>query len=97
MQKGNALKALNIIHKVLMMGQVLFASVFMYLIYSNTVLPMGENLDKILQVAALVIAFAGIFAGMALFKKKLMQIREMQAGEKKNLVCTGLHALYNGH
>ena len=44
---------------------------------------MGEELDKVLQVAALIITAAGIFAGMTLFKKKLMQIREMQTGAKE--------------
>ena len=84
MQKGNALKALNIIHKALMTGQILFASVCIYLIYSKVVLPMGEQLYKILQVVALALTAAGIFAGMTIFKKKLAQIREMQtgAGEK---------------
>ena len=83
MQKSNALKALNIIHKALMAGQIFFSGVCFYLIYSNVVLPMGEELDKVLQVAALIITAAGIFAGMTLFKKKLMQIREMQTGAKE--------------
>ena len=83
MQKGKGLQVLNIIHKALMTGQILFASVCIYLIYSKSVLPMGEEIDKVLQVAALVITVAGIFAGMTLFKKKLMQIREMQTGAKE--------------
>ena len=83
MQKGKGLQVLNIIHKALMTGQILFASVCIYLIYSKSVLPMGEELDKVLQVAALIITAAGIFAGMTLFKKKLMQIREMQTGAKE--------------
>ena len=83
MQKGNGLKALSVIHRALMMGQILFASVCIYLIYSKAVLPMGEELDRVLQVAALVITVGGIFAGMTFFKKKLMQIREMQTGAKE--------------
>ena len=83
MQKGKGLQVLNIIHKALMTGQILFASVCIYLIYSKSVLPMGEEIDKVLQVAALIITAAGIFAGMTLFKKKLMQIREMQTGAKE--------------
>ena len=83
MQKGNGLKALSVIHRALMMGQILFASVCIYLIYSNAVLPLANDLDKILQVVALALTAGGIFAGMTLFKKKLMQIREMQTGAKE--------------
>ena len=70
MQQGHALKALNIIYKALMAGQILFASVCIYLIYSKLVLPAADELDKVLQVAALIITAGGIFTGMSLFKKK---------------------------
>jgi hypothetical protein len=82
-QKGNALKALNIIHKALMTGQILFASVCIYLIFSKLVLPGAGELDKILQVVALIITAGGIFAGMSFFKKKLIQLREMQIPVKE--------------
>ena len=83
MQKGNALKALNIIHKALMTGQILFAAVCTYLIYSKLVLPAADELDKVLQVVALIVTAGGIFAGMSFFKKKLMQIREIQISAKE--------------
>ena len=83
MQKDKGLQLLNIIHKALMTGQILFASVCIYLIYSKSVLPMANDLDKILQVVALALTAGGIFAGMKFFKKKLMQIREMQTAAKE--------------
>jgi hypothetical protein len=83
MQKGNALQALNIIHKALMMGQILFAAVCIYLIYSKTVVPAATELNKVLQVVALIITAGGIFEGMSLFKKKLLLIREMQTAAKE--------------
>lgn len=83
MQQGGALKALNIIHKVLITGQILFASVCVYLSYSKTIDPPSKELDKILQVVALIITFGGIFAGMGIFKKKLLQLREMQVPAKE--------------
>ena len=82
MQKGKGLQVLNIIHKALLTGQILFASVCIYLIYSKSVLPLANDLDKILQVVALAFTAGGIFAGMRFFKKKLMQIREMQIAAK---------------
>ncbi|MBL7701065.1 MAG: hypothetical protein JNM14_02345 [Ferruginibacter sp.] len=83
MQKGNALKALNIIHKGLLAGQVMFAAVTAYLLYSGAVFPAATGLDKILQVVALALTAAGVFAGFTVFKKKLGQIREMQGGAKE--------------
>jgi hypothetical protein len=84
MQKANALQALNIIHKALMTGLILFASVCAYLIYAQKVLPAAtKNLDKTLQVVALVLTAGGIFAGMNIFKKKITLIREMETAAKR--------------
>lgn len=83
MQKGNAFKALNIIHKGLMAGQVMFAAVTAYLLYSGAVIPAATELDRTLQVVALAITAAGIFAGFTIFKKKLVQVREMQSSAKE--------------
>jgi len=85
MQKGTAFKMLNILHKALLMGQILLAAVFAWLIYSKTITPAEPELDKILQVAALIMAGGGIYAGMVIFKKKLLQIREMQGNVKDKL------------
>ena len=83
MQKGAAFKILSILHKGLMMGQVLFSGICIYLVYTNTILPAAKELDKILQVVALIITAGGIYAGITFFKKKLMQIRAMQAAAKE--------------
>ena len=101
MQKSYALKALNIIHKALLAGQIIFAAVCFYLIYSHTVIPGGTELDKILQVVALILTAGGVFAGMTIFKKKLAAIREMQTGAKEKfdqcrLACIIQWALMEG-
>ena len=83
MQNGAAFKVLSIMHKALLMGQVLFAGVCFYLVYTNAVLPSAKELDKVLQVVALLAAAGGIYGGMVFFKKKLMQIRAMQADAKE--------------
>jgi hypothetical protein len=83
MQKGAAFKMLSILHKGLMMGQVLFAGICIYLVYTNTILPAAKELDKTLQVIALLITAGGIFGGMTFFKKKLMTIRAMQTDAKE--------------
>lgn len=83
MQKGNALKILNILHRALLTGQILFAAGCTYIVYSKTVEPPVKDLDSALQIAALIITAAGVYAGITIFKKKLILIREMQAGAKE--------------
>lgn len=83
MQKSNALKALNIIHKALMMGQVLFAAVCIFLTYTKAIDFSAKELDRTLQVVALIITVGGIFAGISIFKKKLLQLRGMESGAKE--------------
>ena len=83
MQQGSALKALNIIHKALMTGQILFASVCIYLTYTKAIESPVKELDRVLQVVALIITAGGIFAGITFFKKKLIQLREMQTSVKE--------------
>jgi hypothetical protein len=83
MQKGAALKILTLLHKALLMGQILFAAVCFYLVYTNTMLSAAKELEKFLQVAALILVAAGTYAGMAIFKKKLQQIRDIQTDAKE--------------
>jgi hypothetical protein len=83
MQKGNALKVLDILHKALLMGQVLFAVACVYLVYTKTVLPSAVDLEKILQVIALILTAGGIYAGTTIFKKKLTLIRDMQTDARQ--------------
>ena len=72
-------------HKALLMSQLLFAGVCIYLVYSKSFLPPAQELDRTLQVIALIAAVGGIYAGMTLFKKKLIQIRDMQTEAKEKL------------
>lgn len=85
MQPGNTLRILSLIHKALFTGQVLFAAVSIYLVYTKSFLPAAAELDRTLQVVALIAAAGGVYAGMTIFKKKLMQIREMNYHAKEKL------------
>ena len=78
-----SLKALNIIHKAMLTGLVLFAAVCFYIIYAKLFLPALVQKDRIFQVIAIVLAASGFFAGLSFFKKRLIQIREMQAEVKE--------------
>jgi hypothetical protein len=83
MQKGSAVAILNTMHKALLMGQVLFAVVSVYLVYSKAFTAPAKEQEKILQVAALMAAATGIYAALTIFRKKLQQIRDMQTGIKE--------------
>ena len=77
-------KGLGIIHKAMLAGQVFFAAIFFYLIYTAKYLPSKEGEeDRILQVIGIVVAAAGFFAGTVVFKKKMAQARDLQAGIKE--------------
>lgn len=83
MQKENTLKILIFLHKALLMGQILFSALCVYLVYTKTMLSPAKELEKILQVAALIITTGGVYAGITIFKKKLLQIRGIQASTKE--------------
>ncbi len=83
MKQQGAIQVLNIIHKALMTGLVLFSAVCVFLNYSKTVEPPAPDLDRILQVVALIASAGGVFAGMSFFKKKLAQLRDMEGTVKQ--------------
>lgn len=87
MNRGT-LKKLQLIYKALLMGQVLFAGIVVFMRargmgIENTV---DENTSRILQVVALVISFGCIWAGMHFYRKRIAAIREanIAAPEKLN-------------
>lgn len=81
MNKTNGLSGLIIIHKAMLIGQLIFLAICFYLVYTKSA-PTGdmEDLDKILQVIAVVISVGGFLIGTSLFKKKLLQARSIEAG-----------------
>jgi hypothetical protein len=83
MQKGAAFKILSLLHKGLMIGQIFFSGICIYLVYTNIILPVAKEHDKTLQVIALLVTAGGIYAGMIFFKKKLISIRAMQTDAKE--------------
>lgn len=82
MQQQNTLKSLQVLHKAMLLGQVLFAAVVLFLKYSGSFTSSFSHLDKTLQVFAVAISFAGFFIGSALFKKKVQQARDLSADIK---------------
>jgi hypothetical protein len=76
MGNTNEFYTFKIVHRALLIGQVLFLGVMFYLLYSKTVIPPLTAQDKIFQVIAILFAAIAFFAGNAVFKKRLAAIRD---------------------
>jgi hypothetical protein len=101
MQKGKAFKALSIMHKGMLISVILLGAVMFWLVSSNMVAPPSPDLDRMLQVAAIVLGVLGFFGGAALFKKRLQAIRDMNASAEEKwknyfAVCLLQWALLEG-
>ena len=83
---AGTLKTLLIMHKAMLAGQLIFAAVAFYLVYSKS-FPFQnlQELDRILQVVALVCSVGGFYTGLLLFKKRLIAAREIQPDSKGKL------------
>ncbi len=69
-------KALQIIHRAMLLGMILFAAIAFFLNYSGNFPPALQQYDQVLQVIAIVLSIGGFFIGNALFKKKIFYLRE---------------------
>jgi hypothetical protein len=75
MKTTGAFAVLKIIHNAMLAGQILFIAVLFYLGYTKDRTPSLDNIDKILQVAAVALAAIAFLGGAGFFKKKLLAIR----------------------
>lgn len=60
----------------MLVGQIIFLLIVVFLKYSNRVPSPLQHLDQLLQLVALVVSFGFFFIGGAIFKKKLQQVKE---------------------
>jgi hypothetical protein len=84
----SSLKKLSVIHKAMLFGQILFAAITCYLLWSGTSQPIFDrSSERIFQVIAIVLGAAGFFGGTFLMKKKILEARDMSgtAREKFDL------------
>ena len=86
-KKPGALKALQILHRAMLLGQVLFAAIAFYLQYSGNFIASLKGHDQLLQVIAIVLSFGGFFIGSSLFKKKMQQLKESSPTLKTKLAA----------
>lgn len=76
MKKTGDFAALKIVHTAMLVGQVLFIAILFFMAYSKRITPLVPELDKPLQIIAVLLSAAGFFFGTNIFKKKLLAIRD---------------------
>ena len=71
---GNEFKALEILHRALLLGVAVLAVVGVFVVIKGSALHTSPSLDKPLQVAALLLSVGATAAGFLLFNKKIKAI-----------------------
>lgn len=70
--KTGYLKAIRKLHLAMLLGQCFMLGAVLFLTIRQIAPPTAASLDKPLQVAALLVAFAGVWGGFMIFKKKML-------------------------
>jgi hypothetical protein len=73
---SHSVKTLQLVHKIMLVMQLVFAGVIIGLVASGAVVPSQKKLDNTLQIVAVVMAAACYLIGTRQYKQKLMRIRE---------------------
>lgn len=73
---NSAFSAFKIMHRALLVGQLLFLGIMFYLGYSKRTIPPLAEQDKVFQVIAIIFAAIAFFAGISLFKKKVTALKD---------------------
>lgn len=83
MKEATVFSTLNLMHKAMLAGQVIFTAVIFILVYQKIFLPVLAEHEKPMQALAIAFAAAAIFFGNSLFKKKLALINENHGNDAK--------------
>jgi hypothetical protein len=70
-------KGLQIMHRAMLSGMIVFAAIIFFLNYSGNFSPALASYNEVLQVAVVLLSLAGFFLGNFLFKKKIASVREL--------------------
>lgn len=71
MKNATIFRSLSLIHKAMLVGQMVFTAVMFILVYRKELSPILAEHEKTIQIVALVFSALAIFFGNSLFKKKL--------------------------
>jgi hypothetical protein len=80
MKQRSTIRSLQLIHRTMLLGLFVLAAAAFYLKYTHKFPSSLTEKDQLLQLIALAVSFAGVFAGASVFKKRIMAIRDTQQG-----------------
>lgn len=78
-------KSMQLLHRALLFGQVLFALLAFYLVYTGKFDAAYLQHDQIFQLIAILFSVAGFFGGSKLFKNKIEDISKSNTDAKERL------------
>jgi hypothetical protein len=78
--------SLRILHIGLLVGLILFTGIVIFLKLSDGFPSLGESTDRILQVVVILISLPSLVFGFKLFKKGIMEARQMNAPAAERMV-----------
>jgi hypothetical protein len=79
------MKKLQTVYNALLMGQVLFGGLAIFIKMQGVITNVSRDTDHILQVVALVFAFSSIWAGMSLYRKRVSVIKDKEITTEKKI------------
>lgn len=83
MKNPSVFSTINVIHRAMLLGQVIFMAIMFYLVYSGEMEPVFPEYEKMLQGIAILFSALALFVGTNLFKKKLVAINENYGGDAR--------------
>ncbi len=81
--KGNNFKAMQVLHRALLLGVFLFGIVIIFVRRVSKFEGVQTSTDKILQVTVLVLAALGIWIGFTLFNKRISSLPATASPKEK--------------
>lgn len=78
--------SLRVIHRAMLIGQLLFLGIALFLSVSNNFPPSLQHLDKTMQVVAVVLSFVCVYFAITVFKRKWQEAREAATEEEQSRV-----------
>lgn len=86
---SNDLKSINILHKAFLIGQLLFLVIAFCLVYFKLFQPSEHQLEKPLQLIAVIFSIGGFIVGNRIFKKRLDDIKMQDNTQAKFEIYRG--------
>jgi len=78
-------RSLQLIYRALLWGQILFLAIALIAVATIAKKSASEQLDRQLQVIAVLVSFSAFIIGSRIFKKKLFQARHANISAKEKL------------